>query len=108
MLILLDEQLPRGLTRHLSPHQVRTVQQSGWAGLRNGALLRHAAAVGFEVFVTADRNLTYQQNLGGSPLRIVVLGARSNKFADLLPLVPAVLLAIEEARPGEIRRVGMT
>jgi predicted nuclease of predicted toxin-antitoxin system len=106
MLILLDEQLPRGLTRQLSPHQVRTVQQCGWAGLRNGELLR-AATAGVDVFVTADRNLTYQQNLSGSPLRVVVLGARTNKIADLLPLIPALLLAIDDARPGEIRWVGL-
>ena len=82
------------------------MQQKGWAGLRNGDLLRRAAAAGFEVFVTGDRNLTYQQNLSGSPLRIIVLVAKSNRLDDLLPLIPALLLAIEGARPGEIRRVG--
>jgi len=107
MLILLDEQLPRALSRHLSPHQVRTVQQCGWAGLRNGELLRHAAAARFDVFVTADQNLTYQQNLTGSPLRVVILEARTSKVADLLPLIPTLLLAIDAARPGEIHRVGL-
>ena len=54
MRILLDEQLPRRLARQLSQHQVRTVQQQGWAGLRNGELLRRAAAGGFEIFLTGD------------------------------------------------------
>jgi predicted nuclease of predicted toxin-antitoxin system len=106
VLILLDEQLPRQLARHLPGHKVRTVKQSGWAGLRNGELLRRAAATGFEVFVTGDQNLAYQQNLSGSPLRVIVLAARSNRIEDLLPLVFSALLAIEDARAGEVRRIG--
>jgi hypothetical protein len=61
--ILLDEQLPRQLARELLGHQTRTVQQQGWAGLTNGELLRRAAADGFEIFVTAEPNLQFQQNL---------------------------------------------
>jgi predicted nuclease of predicted toxin-antitoxin system len=104
--ILLDEQLPRQLARHLSGHRARTVQQCGWAGLKNGELLQHAAAGGFEVFVTADQNLTFQQNLTGSALRVIVLVARSNTLEDLLPLVPTQLLATKDARPGEVRQLG--
>ena len=63
MRVLLDEQLPRHLTRELRGHEVSTVQQKGWAGLKNGELLRRAADAGFEVFLTADRNLEFQQNL---------------------------------------------
>lgn len=106
MLILLDEDLPRRLRRHFSAHQVRTVQQQGWGGVGNGELLRRAAAAGFEILLTADQNLTYQQNLAGSPLRVVVLIARSNTLEDLLPLVPSVIDAIREVKPGEVRRVG--
>ena len=57
MLVLLDEQLPRHLAREIGGHNVSTVQQRGWAGLKNGELLRVAADAGFEVLVTADRNL---------------------------------------------------
>jgi predicted nuclease of predicted toxin-antitoxin system len=103
--ILLDEQLPRQLTRRLRGHHVRTVQQQGWAGLGNGELLRIAAADAFEVFLTADQNLQFQQNLAGSPLIVVVLSAQSNKVEDLLPLVPSLLQAIRDARPGEICQV---
>jgi predicted nuclease of predicted toxin-antitoxin system len=104
--ILLDEQLPRQLARHFVGHEVRTVQQQGWAGLGNGELLRHAAADMFDVFVTADQNLQFQQNLSGAPLGVVVLVARSNALDDLLPLVPLLLQAVRDARPGEVRRVG--
>ncbi len=63
MRVLLDEQLPRHLARELRGHDVSTVQQEGWAGLKNGELLRRAADAVFDVFVTADRNLEFQQNL---------------------------------------------
>jgi Domain of unknown function (DUF5615) len=59
--VLLDEQLPRHLARELCGHDVSTVQQKGWAGLKNGELLRMAADAGFEVFVTADRNLDFSK-----------------------------------------------
>jgi predicted nuclease of predicted toxin-antitoxin system len=61
--VLLDEQLPRQLAQALPGHEVRTVQQQGWAGLGNGELLRRAAEAGFEVFLTADQNLEFQQSL---------------------------------------------
>jgi hypothetical protein len=103
--ILLDEQLPRQLARQFRGHQVRTVQQQGWNGLGNGELLRHASAGGFEIFLTADQNLQFQQNLAGSPLGAIVLIAKSNKIEDLLPLVPSALAAIRDIQPGEVRLV---
>lgn len=106
MRILLDEQLPRRLARHIQGHHVRTVQQQGWAGLRNGELLLRAAASGFDILVTADQNLQFQQNLAGAKLGVIVLTAVSNRFDDLLPLMPEALLVISETRPGELRRVG--
>jgi predicted nuclease of predicted toxin-antitoxin system len=104
--ILLDEQLPRQLARQFTGHDVRTVQRQGWAGLGNGELLRRAAAAGFEIFVTADQNLQFQQNLAYSPLGVIVLVAPSNALEDLLPLVPTVLEAVRNARPGSVQRVG--
>jgi hypothetical protein len=103
---LLDEQLPRQLARHISGHRVRTVQQCGWAGLKNGELLRRAAANGFEIFLTGDQNLTYQQNLLGLPLCVIVLVSRTNKLEDLLQLVPSLLITITDVRLGEMCRVG--
>jgi hypothetical protein len=104
--VLLDESLPRQLARELTGHEVRTVPQQGWAGLKNGELLRRAVAKRFEVFITADQNLEYQQNLAASGLGVVVMAARTNRLPDLLPLVPAVLEALTSVRPGEVIRVG--
>ncbi len=105
MRILLDEQLPRQLAPYFVGHDVRTTQEQGWAGLKNGALLRQALAAGFAVFVTGDKNLEFQQNLHTSGLFVLVLGARSNKIEDLLPLVPGALEAIARANPGDVERV---
>ena len=105
MRVLLDEQLPRQLARHLAGHDVRTVQQQSWAGLKNGALLRAAEAAGFSVLVTGDQNLEHQQNLTKRALGIVVLGAASNAIEDLLPLVGAALAAIGRVQPGQVIRV---
>jgi predicted nuclease of predicted toxin-antitoxin system len=106
--ILLDEQLPRQLAREFPGHEVRTVQQQGWAGLGNGELLRRAAAGGFDVFVTADQNLQFQQNLARSSLFVLVLVAVSNALEDLLPLAPALMEAVRDSRPGQVRRVGVS
>jgi hypothetical protein len=103
--VLLDEQLPRQLAPYLLGHDVRTVQQQGWAGFKNGDLLRQAEAAPFEIFVTSDQNLQFQQNLRNSRLFIVVLIAASNALEDLLPLVPAALTAMQEPQPGRVLRI---
>ncbi len=100
MRVLLDEQLPRQLAPYLVEHDVRTVQQQGWAGLKNGALLSEAEAGGFRVFVTGDQNLEFQQNISKRRLGVGVLCAASNALEDLLPLVSAALAAIEGIQPG--------
>ena len=105
MRVLLDEQLPRHLAREIVGHDVSTVQQRGWAGLKNGELLRVAAGAGFEVLLTADRNLQFQQNLSQSRLGIILLVARSNTLEDLRPLVPNLLVAIPKNRPGQLLRL---
>ena len=105
MRVLLDEQLPRPLARQLAGHDVRTVRQQGWAGTKNGELLRQAVAAGFEVFLTADRSLQFQQNVAQLRLAVVVLIAPSNALDDLLPLVPRALAAISRSRPGRVVRV---
>ncbi len=103
--VLLDECLPRRLRRELPGYEVRTVQELGWAGTRNGALLRRAAAEGFAAFVTVDRNLEYQQHLPGVSLGVVALRARSNDIADLRPLMPEVLAVLPTVAPGQVVRV---
>jgi predicted nuclease of predicted toxin-antitoxin system len=106
--VLLDEQLPRQLARHFAGHEVRTVQQQAWAGLKNGVLLTTAQAAGFQVFVTGDRNLEHQQNMAGRQLGVIVLVAPSNALEDLTPLVPEALIAITAVRPGQLLRVTVT
>ena len=105
MRVLLDEQLPRQLAPYLVGHEVRTVQQESWAGLKNGALLTQAELAGFSVFLTADQNLQFLQSLSKCRLGVVVLRAASNALEDLLPLVPAALVAIEGAQPGRVVQV---
>ncbi len=105
MRVLLDECLPRRLRRALPGHEVRTVQELGWAGTKNGALLRRAEAEGFEVFVTVDRNLEYQQHLPSVTLAVIALRARSNDVADLEPLMPAVLAALPTLVAGHVTRI---
>ena len=105
MRVLLDEQLPRQLAPLLTGHDVRTVQQQSWAGLKNGQLLDAAEAAGFTVLVTGDRNLQFQQNLAKWQLGIVVLCGASNALEDLVPLVSAAINAIDVVRPGQVLRV---
>jgi predicted nuclease of predicted toxin-antitoxin system len=105
MRVLLDECLPRGLKKHLGEHDVKTVPEAGWGGRRNGDLLRLASGH-FEIFVTIDNNLVYQQMVVGLPFGVVVLVARSNRLADLLPLVPEILVAMRSIGSGQIVRVG--
>jgi predicted nuclease of predicted toxin-antitoxin system len=104
--VLLDEQLPRQLAPYLTGHEVRTVQQQGWAGLKNGELLQRARRAGFEAFVTADQNLTFQQNLQNVSLFVVVLIAPSNALEDLLPVIPAALAVMVNPKAGEAVRIG--
>ena len=105
MRILLDEQLPRQLAPYFTGHDVRTTKEQGWAGLKNGALLKQALSAGFEVLITGDKNLEFQQNLKASGLFVVVLVAPSNKLEDLLPRIPGALQAIARATPAEVKRV---
>lgn len=105
MKILLDECLPRKLKFELEGHEVYTVPQQGWAGVKNGNLLR-LAETEFEVFVTVDGNLTYQQNFQSLVLGIIVLVAPSNQLESLKPLVPEILRVLETIQSGEIMYIG--
>lgn len=105
MRIVLDECLPRQLKRELPGHHVRTAQEEGWAGLRNGDLLQ-AASDTFDVFLTFDRNIGFQQNVQAFDIAIIVMVAESNRLRDLRPLMKGVRDALTRARPGDLIRVG--
>jgi len=100
--LLLDESIPRRLARHLTCVDVETVYDRHWSGLKNGEWLR-AAEPDYDVFVTADQNLQYQQNLQGFQIRVAVFAARTNRLEDLLPLVPELLRICGSLAPGEVR-----
>ena len=104
--VLLDECLPRHLKRSLAGHDVRTVPEAGWASKENGDLLALASEK-YDVFVTVDRNLTFQQNLQDIQIAIVVLVARGNRLEDLMPLVPALQRAIDTIERGQVLRIGV-
>jgi hypothetical protein len=78
----------------------------GWASFKNGVLLTSASGK-FDVLVTTDQRLTYQQNVSGFEIAIVVLAVRRNKLESLLPLVPQLLKLLKEVKPEEIHRVGV-
>ncbi|MBX9825197.1 MAG: DUF5615 family PIN-like protein [Xanthobacteraceae bacterium] len=90
MRVLLDECVDWRLSREITGHEVKTAHQMGWATIKNGELLA-LAAQRFDVFVTVDRNLAHQQNLAGYPTAVIALCARSNRLAELTPLVPGLV-----------------
>lgn len=104
MKVLLDECLPRRLRRSLPGHEVKTVPEMGWASIKNGALLRLAEPL-FDVFITVDKNLPFQQNLGALSLGVIVLDTPDNKIETLAPLMGAVLTALGGIQPGQVVRV---
>ena len=105
MKILLDECVDRRLATAIAGHDVKTVPQMGWAGIKNGDLLVLAEKQ-FEVFVTVDRNLSFQQNLIRYNIAVLVLRARTNRLRDLRPLVPELLVSLSSAKLGEVLVIG--
>lgn len=99
MKILLDECIDRKLAREFADYEVKTVPQMGWAGVKNGQLLVLAEAE-FDVFITVDRNLSFQQNLPQFDIAVIVLQASSNRLADLKPLAPQILAILTTVAKG--------
>jgi predicted nuclease of predicted toxin-antitoxin system len=100
MKVLLDECVPRKLRRELPEHEVLTVTERGWLGIKNGKLLA-LAEVEVDVFLTVDQNLKYQQNLKAFDIGIILLMARNNRLKTLLPLMPEVREALENIKAGD-------
>lgn len=99
MKLLLDEDLDVKLRFRFGPeHEVSTVRQMGWLGKKNGELLRLMLAAGFEVLVTGDQNIPYQQNWRQYPFMLIILVAHPKKYAMHLRLIPQVLATL--AQPG--------
>ena len=105
-MLLLDECVPRPLKRDLIGHDVRHVVDMGWAGKRNGELLRLMLDARFEALLTVDKNLPFQQNLQASGIGVVVMLAKTNRVKELQPFAPQVLEALATIAPGQLIRVG--
>lgn len=105
MRLLLDESVPRRLRRALPAHTVKTAVEMGWSGVKNGALLALAGAE-FEVFITVDRNIQYQQNVAALPIAVVILVAHSNELQALLPLVPRLEEVLATLQPRSLVQIG--
>jgi len=101
MKILLDECIDRQFAREFVGYEIKTVPQMGWAGVKNGQLLTLAEAE-FDIFITVDRNLSFQQNLPQFDIAVVVLQASSNRLADLKPLVSRVIAILPKVVIGQV------
>ena len=106
MRVLLDECVDRRLAGDIRGHDVKTVPEVGWAALKNGELLARAERE-FDVFVTVDRRLPFQQDLPRFSIAVIVLRARSNRVTDLRGLIPQLLVALPVAKRGEVTWVGI-
>ena len=104
MKLLLDECIPKRLKRDFTGHDISTVDDVGLRGVKNGALLR-AAAEQFDVLITVDRRMPFQQNLAGLNLALVILIAKPNRYPELKLLVPKALQALETIKAGEVVRI---
>jgi hypothetical protein len=105
MKLLLDECIDRKFAREFPGYDVKTVPQMGWSGVKNGQLLALAVAE-FDVFITVDRNLSFQHNLPQFDIAVIVLQASSNRLADLKPLAPDVLAILTTVTKGRATVVG--
>jgi hypothetical protein len=103
--VLVDECVDWRLSRDIVGHEVKTARQMGWSSIRNGELLGLAAKE-FDVFVTVDRNLSFQQNVPTFAIAVIVLRARTNRLSDLQRLVPDLLACIATAKSGAVAYVG--
>ena len=105
MRILFDQATPLPLRAYLDKHEIRTASQQGWATFKNGDLLTAAEAAGFELLLTTDKNLRYQQNLKDRRIAIVVLGRQ--QWPQVRPHAQRIVEAINAATPGSFTEVEM-
>jgi hypothetical protein len=106
MRILLDENFPADFAKLLVGHEAFNVHTHGWAGIKNGELLRRAHGI-CDAFVTLDRNLEFQQNIKILSFGVVVVRARSNRIVDLTPHIQGILKSVIDIHPGQIIAVGV-
>ena len=105
MKILIDECVDQRLRFLLSGHDCETAAYAKLSGLKNGALLAAAEAADFEVIITTDQEIPFQQNMTSRKISVIVLCAPTNRLADLRPLVPAAIEALDSIKPGQVIRI---
>jgi predicted nuclease of predicted toxin-antitoxin system len=105
--ILFDHCVPRPLRRELPGHEIKTTREMHWEGLKNGKLLDEVQAAGFDVLLTVDQNMRYQQNLQGRAIAVVVMIANGITVEDLRPLLPAVEETLSLVQPGQLYEVSI-
>lgn len=105
MRILIDECVDQRLRLHFPGHDCQTAAYAKLSGLKNGALLAAAELAGFDVVITTDQGIQFQQNLSIRHISIIVLVGRTNRLADLQPLIPEVLAALDGIQPGRVLRI---
>jgi hypothetical protein len=103
--VFLDECIDWRLARDIIGHDVKTAQQMGWVTIQNGALLT-LASQHFDVFVTLDQNLSFQQNVDSFSIAVLVLKTKTSRLTDLKLLIPNLLVAIAAAQPGAAKFIG--
>jgi uncharacterized protein DUF5615 len=104
--VLLDECVPKTFKHHMLGHECVTVPEAGWAGQKNGALLSLAEQGGFQVFITLDQGIEYEQNLSGRSIAVILIRAKSSRLDDLIPHAAKILAAMESIGPGQVVSVG--
>jgi len=102
MRILIDECIDERFRNSFLGYDCQTVRYAGLAGLENGDLLAAAEKARFDLFLTVDQGIEYQQNLNARKVAIIIFHAKSNRLKDLLPLVSACLAHIKTIQPGQI------
>jgi hypothetical protein len=98
MLVLFDQSTPLAIAKSLLGHVVKTAREQGWDTLANGEPLRVAEEAGFDILLTADQNLVYQQNLKGRKIAIVILGG--NRWSNVKKVILRIVAAVDSAEPG--------
>jgi hypothetical protein len=106
MKVLLDECIPRKLKSAFAEHDCMTVPEAGLAGKKNGVLLSLAEGAGFDIFLTLDKGIQYQQSMEGRSIAVLIVRAKSNRIQDLLPHVEACRVIVRSIQHGEVVRVG--
>lgn len=106
MKVLLDECVPQSLCRSFTEHECKGARRAGFGGKKNGQLLQLAEEAGFQVLVTVDKNIPYQQNLRGRSIALLIIDVKSNRVKGLRTHAKACLDALKSIRPGQVVRVG--